>query len=85
MLGTGVDKSLPLKSMLFVADAFVERFEAIGRKTDFTAEVGMRRQMSPQIVFVGGVGRHFRGTNPSSFLVLGATYSRALQGFWRHL
>lgn len=85
MAGLGVDKALPLKSILFVADAFVERFEGIGRRTDFTAEGGIRKQLSPAVVFVGGVGRHFRGTNPSSFLILGATYSRAVQGFWRHL
>ena len=85
MVGMAVDKSLPLKSILFVADAFAERFEGIGRRTDLTAEAGIRRQLSPKVVFVGGVGRHFRGTNPSSFLILGATYSRAVQGFWRHL
>jgi len=85
MTGMAVDKALPLKSILFVADAFAERFEGIGRRTDFTAEAGIRRQLSPAVVFVGGIGRHFRGTNPSSFLILGATYSRAVQGFWRHL
>jgi hypothetical protein len=85
MVGMAVDKALPLKSILVVADVFAERFEGIGRKTDLTAEAGLRRQVSPTVVFVGGVGRHFRGTNPSSFLIIGATYSRALQGFWRHL
>ena len=85
MVGMAVDKALPLKSILIVADVFAERFEGIGRRTDLTAEAGIRRQLSPTVVFAGGVGRHFRGTNPSSFLILGATYSRALQGFWRHL
>jgi hypothetical protein len=85
MAGMAVDKALPLKSILFVADAFAERFEGIGRRTDFTAEAGIRKQLSPAVVVVGGIGRHFRGANPSSFLILGATYSRAVQGFWRHL
>ena len=84
-VGMAMDRSFALRSVLLVADAFAERFEGIGRRIDYTAEVGMRKQLSPGIVFVGSVGRHFRGTNPSSFLVLGATYSRALQGFWRRL
>jgi len=82
MVGTAADRTLPLRSVLFVADIFAERFEGIGRTVDLTAEVGARKQFSPAVVLVGGVGRHFRGTNNSSFLVLGATYSRALQAFW---
>jgi hypothetical protein len=83
MVGVAADKTLALRSIVFVADFFAERFEGIGRKTDLTAEVGSRRQLSPTVVLVGGVGRHFRGAGTSSFLVLGATYSRAVQGFWR--
>jgi hypothetical protein len=83
LVGMPADKTLPLRSIVFVADAFAERFEGIGRRTDLTAELGARKQVSPGVVLVGGVGRHFRGANLSTFLVLGATYSRALQGFWR--
>jgi hypothetical protein len=83
MIGIAADKSLPLQSVLFVADVFAERFEGIGRTVDLTAEIGARKQASPAVVLVGAIGRHFRGTNNSSFLVLGATYSRPAQGFWR--
>jgi hypothetical protein len=85
LVGMAVDKTLPLRSIVFVADAFAERFEGIGRSTDLTAELGARKQVSPGTVLVGGVGRHFRGANQSTFIVLGATYSRALQGFWRRI
>ena len=85
MVGFAVDKTLPLRSIVVVADVFAERFEGIGRKTDLTAELGGRKQLTPTVVLVGGVGRHFRGVTPSSFLILGATFSRAVQGFWRHL
>ena len=81
MVGVAADKTLPLKSVLFVADVFAERFEGIGRSVDLTAEIGARRQLSPGVVLVAGIGRHFQGTNNSSFLVLGATYSRPLQSF----
>jgi len=68
-----------LASTLLVADVFAEKFEGIGRKTDVTAEIGVRHQMRPQIVFVGGLGRHFRGAGFSTFLTLGMTLSHAFQ------
>jgi hypothetical protein len=80
-LGAAIDKSLPLSSTLFIADVFAEKFEGIGRKTDATAEVGIRHQMRPQIVFVGAVGRHFSGAGFSTFLTLGMTFTHALQLF----
>jgi hypothetical protein len=82
-VGLAADKALPLRSLLFAADIFAERFEGIGRRTDVTAELGARKQVSSGVVLVGAFGRHFKGTNESSFLVLGATFSRALQGFWK--
>ncbi|HMI47351.1 MAG TPA: hypothetical protein VK481_01620 [Gemmatimonadaceae bacterium] len=82
-VGLAADKALPLRSLLFAADIFAERFEGIGRTTDVTAEVGVRKQVTSGVVLGGAFGRHFKGTNESSFLVLGATFSRALQGFWK--
>ena len=82
MVGVAADKTLALRSIVFVADVFAERFEGIGRKTDLTAEAGARKQLTPTIVLTGGVGRHFRGSGTSSFLTLGATYSRPVQSFW---
>jgi hypothetical protein len=79
LVGAAVDKSWPLSSTLVVADVFEEKFEGIGRKTDATAEIGVRHQLRPQIVFVGAVGRHFRGAGFSTFITAGMTLSRALQ------
>jgi len=81
LLGVGADKTLPLRSVVFLGDLFAEKFEGIGRPTDWTAELGARKQLNPRVVLVGSVGRHFRGTNDSSFFILGATLSRALQLF----
>ena len=79
LLGAGVDKALPLSSTLLLADFFAEKFEGIGRRTDLTAEVGVRHQLKPQVVLVGGLGRHFRGAGYSTFITLGMTFSHALQ------
>jgi len=79
LLGVGLDKAFPLKSTLLLADLFAEKFEGIGRKTDVTAELGVRHQWRPQAVFSAGLGRHFRGAGFSTFLNLGVTLSHALQ------
>jgi hypothetical protein len=83
LLGVGFDKAFPLASTLLVADVFAEKFEGIGRKTDATAEIGLRRQIRPQVVLAGALGRHFRGAGLSTFLTLGATISHAWQPFRR--
>ena len=83
LLGAGIDKAFPLSSTLLVADVFAEKFKGIGRKTDATAEIGVRHQIRPQVVFVGALGRHFRGAGFSTFITLGATISHAWQPFHR--
>jgi hypothetical protein len=83
LLGAAVDKAFPLSSTVFIADLFAEKFEGIGRKTDMTAELGARHQLSPQIVINGALGRHFRGAGYSTFFTAGLTYSRPFQP-WRH-
>ena len=79
LLGIAYDKTIPLSSTLIVGDFFAERFEGIARKTDMTAEIGLRHQMRPQLIFSGALGRHFRGTGFSTFITLGLTLDRPLQ------
>jgi hypothetical protein len=81
LLGAGFDKAFALSSTLLVADVFAEKFEGIGRKTDATAEIGARHQLRPQVVLVGGLGRHFSGAGFSTFITLGMTFSHAFQPF----
>jgi hypothetical protein len=81
LAGIGADKTLPIKSVVFVGDLFVEQFEGIGRGPDWTTELGARKQVTPSVVVVGSLGRHFRGLNDSLFFVIGATFGRALQLF----
>lgn len=81
LLGAAVDKSFPLASTLVIADFFAEKFEGLGRRTDMTAELGVRHQIRPQIVLGGAIGRHFRGAGHSTFVTFGMTLSHALQMF----
>jgi hypothetical protein len=79
LIGVGYDKTIPLSSTLFIADLFAEKFEGIGRRTDMTAELGLRHQLRPQMVVSSALGRHFRGAGYSTFITLGLTLDRALQ------
>ncbi len=79
LVGIAYDKTIPLASTLIIGDLFAEKFEGIGRKTDMTAELGLRRQLRPQVIFSGALGRHFRGAGYSTFITLGLSLDRALQ------
>jgi hypothetical protein len=81
LVGVGADKTFPLSSIVFVGDLFAEKFEGIGRPVDWTTELGARKQLTPNVVVVGSIGRHFKGVNDSVFFILGATLSRAMQYF----
>ena len=78
LVGVAADKAFALKSLLVVADLFAERFDGIGRVADWTAELGLRHQVTPWLVVDGAVGRHFYGTTLSSFVTFGTSYTRAL-------
>jgi hypothetical protein len=75
--GVGVDRTFPLQSMLVTADVVAERFHGLYRSVDWTAELGVRRQWSPQTVLDFGVARRFAGSSRSSSVTLGMTYSFA--------
>ena len=73
--GAGVDKSFALKSLLFAADVFVEKYEKIGRPADWTAEGGARKQLTQFMVVDAAFGRRFTGISPSWFATAGTTFT----------
>jgi len=79
-----VDHALPLESTLFVADVVAERVYGLYPLTDWTAEVGLRRQLTPQLVGDFGVARRFRGSTTATSVTLGFTYGFAIP-LWRTL
>ena len=74
MAGIGIDHAIALSSTLLIADFVVERFVDLYDEPDFTAEVGVRQQLTPQIVLDLGVGRRFGGTVRSTSVTLGLSY-----------
>jgi hypothetical protein len=79
LLGAAVDHALPLQSILLVAGVFAERFEGLGRPTDWAAEGGVRKQISTRLVADLGVGRKFSGVGTSWFATFGTSFSLALR------
>jgi len=79
LAGIGADHAFPLRSILIIGDMFTERYEGIGRPTDWTAELGGRMQVTPRLVADLGIGRHFRGVSTSSFVTFGTTINLALR------
>jgi hypothetical protein len=72
--GAAVDHAFALSSTLVAADLFAEHLVGLYPRIDWTAEIGVRRQWSPQLVLDAGIGRRFAGNLPTTTLTVGATY-----------
>jgi hypothetical protein len=70
----GFDHAFPLQSTLVMADVIVDRFVGLYPLDDWTAELGLRRQITPQLVLDLGVGRRFAGTTQGTDATLGITF-----------
>jgi hypothetical protein len=78
LVGIAGDKALPLRSIVLVGDVFVEHFEGLRKLYDWTAELGVRQQVSPRLVFDATVGRHYYGTALSTFVKFGTSFSNPI-------
>lgn len=77
LAGVGVDHAFALSSTLLTADFIAERFAGLFARTDLSAEIGIRRQFTPQLVLELGVTRHFVGLLRSNAVTVGAGYGIA--------
>lgn len=74
MAGLGVDHAFGLSSTLVMADVVVERYLHLYREAEVVAELGLRHQLTPQIVVDVGVGRRFTGPARANSVVIGLSY-----------
>jgi hypothetical protein len=77
----GFDHSFALASTIMTADIIGEQFAGLYAKTDWTSEVGLRKQVTPLLVLDAGAGWHFAGTYRSTIVTMGAAYDLALPPF----
>lgn len=78
MAGLAVDRAFPLRSLLVTADVFAEEPWADDVDLLWTAETGIRYQLSPQFNVDAGVGRRFAGAQ-GWFFTVGAAHAFALR------
>jgi hypothetical protein len=71
--GAALDHSFALKSLLVIGDVFVEKYEGVDRASEWTAEGGLRKQLTQLIVVGAALGRRFTGISTSWFATAGTT------------
>ncbi|MEO8334840.1 MAG: hypothetical protein ABI664_07700 [bacterium] len=74
LAAAGIDHAFALSSTLLTADFVAERFAGLFARTDLSAELGVRRQVTPQLVLEIGVTRHFVGLFRANSVSFGAGY-----------
>ncbi len=79
--GLGYDHSFGLASTMITADLFAERFVGLYARPDVSAELGMRRQLTPVVAVDAGGAWHFAGVLHSFSFTLGASYELATGPF----
>jgi hypothetical protein len=81
MAAVGADRAFALSSTLVSAGVVAERFIGLYDALDWSAEIGVRRQLTPQLVADVGVARHFFGVARSNAINLGFSYGIPLERF----
>lgn len=80
--GLGIDHTLPMISTLITADIVVDRFVGLYPLDDWTAEAGVRRQLTPELILDAGLSRRFVGTTQSTSVVLGLGYGAPVRALF---
>jgi hypothetical protein len=81
MAGVAVDRTLPLRSMLVIADLYAEQPLVQGEKLEWNAGAGIRYQRGPQLAVDVGVGRRLTG-DPGWFVTFGTAYAFAVRSLF---
>lgn len=75
MAGVAVDKTLPLRSVLFAVEGFAEQPLDRLAPVEWNVATGMRLQLAPRWAFDVGVGRRLTGDAQAWSVTLGSAYS----------
>jgi hypothetical protein len=75
LAGVAVDKALPLRSMLFSVEGFVERPLDGAAAVEWNVGAGTRIQLSPRWAFDAGLGRRLTGDARAWSVTLGSAYA----------
>ncbi|MGI9189453.1 MAG: hypothetical protein ACR2F9_04830 [Longimicrobiaceae bacterium] len=78
LAGVAVDRTLPLKSMLLIADVYARQPLVEDDDVEWNVGAGVRYQLSPRLAIDGGVGRRLTG-DPGWFVTFGTAYAFAIR------
>lgn len=76
--GVAIDKTFPLKSALVIADLVARQPIEEEEDVEWTAEAGVRTQLSPRLALDAGFGRTLTGER-TWFVTFGAAYAFAVR------
>ena len=81
LVGGAVDKTFPLRATLVTAEFYGRQSFIQGEAVEYTAGVGVRRQVSPTLALDGGVGRRLNGDTEGWYLTFGSAYAFSVPSF----
>jgi hypothetical protein len=79
LAGVALDKTLPLRSMLLIADVYAAQPLDTSEPVSWNVETGIRYQLSPGIAIDAGVGKLLTGGDRGWFLTFGTAYAFGLR------
>jgi len=79
LLGLAIDRTMPLKSMLFTAESFVSDPIVEGEDPAWNAGAGVRYQASPTLAVDAGLGKRFTGDDQGWFVTFGMARAFAIR------
>lgn len=74
LAGFAVDKTLPLRSVLFTGEAYARQPIVSSQDVEYTVGTGVRYQWSTQLAVDAGVGRRLTGENRAWYVTFGTAY-----------
>ena len=75
LAGFALDRTLPLSSVLFTAEAYARQPIASSRAVDYTVGTGIRYQWSTLLAVDAGVGRRLTGDDRAWYVTFGTAYA----------
>jgi hypothetical protein len=74
LAGFAVDKTLPLRSVLFTGEAYARQPIVSSQGVEYTVGTGVRYQWNTQLAVDAGVGRRLTGGNRAWYVTFGTAY-----------
>lgn len=79
LAGIAIDRALPLRSLLVIAEAFAEQPLDGDADLEWTIGAGVRKQRSPRLALDAGFGRRLTGDATGWYVTAGASYAFAIR------